>query len=348
MNTTDRYVRPCLAAPLLLIAILGISACQPVVHFITHAGGEENLAWPLPPAAARLRYEASFDLVQGMSPALQAISGQDIVPSLRQQPLRVNARSFTIATVERERGTVQVYKRSGIDSYVLRTQTGEVLQGALDTVIDEFDRIYVSQGSPPQVSMYDETGEFVRSFGADLVWKKPARLALDQLRGRLYIADTFMERIFVFSLDGAFLFEFGEGGDKLGQFSGLSDLAVDHNGNLWVLETGNRRIQYIRPGGRKMQILELDPAAVVEPVSLARDPDGTLYITDRYLEALVVLSPEGKFITRIGGLGREPGRFSGISDVSFNPDTQRLYTSEVGFPRIQVFRRTDTPWLPFP
>ena len=348
MNTADRTVRPSLAAPLLLIAVLAISACQPVVHFIAHAGGEENLVWPLPPAAARLRYEASFDLVQGMSPALQTISGQDIVPSLRQQPLRVSARGFTIVTVERERGTVQVYKKSGIGSYVLRTQTGEVLQGALDAVIDEFDRIYVSQGSPAQVSMYDETGEFIRSFGVDRIWKKPARLALDQLRGRLYIADTFMERIFVFSLDGAFLFEFGEGGSKLGQFSGLSDLVVDHYGNLWILESGNRRIQYIRPGGRKMQILELDPATIVEPVSLAREPDGTLYVTDRYQESLVVLSPEGKFITRIGGLGREPGRFSGISDVSFNPDTYRLYTSEVGFPRIQMFRRTIVPWQPFP
>jgi len=319
-----------------------------MVHFIAHAGGEANLVWPLPPAAARLRYEMSFDLVQGISPTLQAISGQGAMPSLRQQPLRVSARGFTIVTVERGRGTVQVYKKSGIDSYVLRTQSGEVLQGALDTAIDEFDRIYVSQGSPARVSMYDETGEFIRSFGADRIWKKPARLALDQLRGRLYIADTFMERIFVYSLDGAFLFEFGEGGSKLGQFSGLSDLVVDHYGNLWVLESDNRRIQYIRPGGEKMKILNLDPAAVVEPVSLAIEPDGTLYVTDRYQEALVVLSPEGKFITRIGGLGREPGRFSGISDVSFNADTQRLYTSEVGFPRVQVLRRTNTPWLPFP
>ncbi len=335
---------------LVLLLAAGLTACETVGYFLVHAGGE-TLVWPKPPSAARLYYEESFDLFHGPPPVVNAFTGQEMTPSLQMLPKQIASRHSVIVTIERNSGMVQVYDRTTNESHILRGQTGQILKAVSDAVIDDFGRIYVAESIGPAISYYEANGRLIRRFGYSKVFQrpqKPAKLALDILRGRLYVADTFLERMFVFTLGGSLLHEFGEGPGRFSQFDGLSDITVDHDGNLWVLEALNRKLLHIRPDGSKIRAIKLDPAVFIKPISVTIDSDDILYIADSYREMIAVMDASGKLITRIGQLGREPGSFNGLSDVDFNPDTNRLYTAELGFPRIQVFRRTETPWLPYP
>jgi len=57
------------------------------------------------------------------------------------------------------------------------------------------------------------------------------------------VADFYNNRIQVFTEDGFFLSEWGEKGEETGQFDGPTDIAVDEQGYVYVVDWGNHRIQ---------------------------------------------------------------------------------------------------------
>jgi sugar lactone lactonase YvrE len=84
---------------------------------------------------------------------------------------------------------------------------------------------------------YQENGDEPGAF--DL----PQGLAIDEPRGRIIVADTRNNRIQVFSLQHERLAVFGERGTKPGQFRLPVGVAVDGDGNIYVADKYNDRVQ---------------------------------------------------------------------------------------------------------
>jgi sugar lactone lactonase YvrE len=89
-----------------------------------------------------------------------------------------------------------------------------------------------------------------------------------------------------------------------------SAIAVDGAGNLYVLDTGNHRVQkfgpdgtYLATYGRRGQ----GPGEFQYPAWLAVDGKGFLYITDPYNQRIQVLTPDGKDHKAIKGLEQGAG-----------------------------------------
>ena len=92
----------------------------------------------------------------------------------------------------------------------------------------------------------DDDGQFVR----------PHDLDFSPTEDKLYIVDRDNNRIQVFDKNGTFLFKWGEEGEGDGEFTLPYGLDVDKEGNVWVADRGNNRIQKLMP--KEISFLPLD------------------------------------------------------------------------------------------
>ena len=63
------------------------------------------------------------------------------------------------------------------------------------------------------------------------------------LTGNIYVADTGHDRILRISQEGTTLSTWGSMGNGNGQFKMPKDIALDNNGNLFVVDSNGHRIQ---------------------------------------------------------------------------------------------------------
>ena len=86
--------------------------------------------------------------------------------------------------------------------------------------------------------------------------------------GNVYIGDATLNRIQVFSGSGTYITKWGSSGTGDGQFNEPYGMAFDSVGDLYVLDTGNNRVEkFTRPANRNHRHGDLGEAQVPLPVT---------------------------------------------------------------------------------
>jgi uncharacterized protein (TIGR03663 family) len=156
--------------------------------------------------------------------------------------------------------------------------------------------IYVADTGNHRIQAFGQDGKFILKWGAQGTdngqFNEPWGITVSQ-NGTVYVADTWNHRVQMFSLVGQYQGQFGafanvQQGDpqaEPGKFWGPRDLAIDAEGNVYVTDTGNKRVQKFSAAGEFIQAWGgggIVPGAFEEPVGIEIDSQSNIYVADTW------------------------------------------------------------------
>lgn len=139
----------------------------------------------------------------------------------------------------------------------------------------------------------------------------------------------------------------GAAGSGEGQLMAPRNLAIGPDGNLYVADSGNHRIQVFDPAGNSLRSwggFGAQAGLFNEPWGIAVD-ESFVYVADTWNHRVQKFTLEGEFVTTIGQSGtvtdlgdNSDGFFFGPRDIVLLPDN-RLMVTDTGNHRLQIFDR---------
>ena len=106
-------------------------------------------------------------------------------------------------------------------------------------------RVFVVDRGHARIQVFDENGKFLDMFTTGLRSRPYAHLITDDQF--LWVSDGGTQRILKYDLNGKYLYGWGIAGGEPGYFEGPHGITVDQDGNFYVAEVFNGRVQKFRP-----------------------------------------------------------------------------------------------------
>ena len=128
----------------------------------------------------------------------------------------------------------------------------------------------------------------------------------------------------------------GSHGRDIGEFNCPCGLAVDRQGNLYVCDSYNHRIQKITPNGDATAIggRGSEPGKFLNPQDIYIDDRSTMYILEQGNCRIQKITYNGRLERIIGQPGGQPGEFDSPMGIAVDR-SGNIYVADTGNSRIQ-------------
>jgi len=250
------------------------------------------------------------------------------VSSSKTSPTTPSAKPKSVALGGRE-------KPKGFASETLKFGSEGIGPGmftdARSIAVDGSGKIYVGEYSGGRIQVFDGDGKFLTQWTVDR--KMPLRALAADRKGIVYVVQS-----------GNISRHEGTTGKLLGQISypdgwGFDDVAVAADGGLVAAWYKNRDdIVRLNAEGGVVRTIRAAISSVTEDSELdtrvAIDGMGNIYALGSFNNAVFKFNPDGKFLTRFGSAGDQPGQFRAPSAIAVD-GKGRVYVSD--FKGVQVF-----------
>jgi len=167
---------------------------------------------------------------------------------------------------------------------------------------------------------------------------EPSGVASDAF-GRLYVTDAAQHRLVRLDARGVWLGEAGTLGSGPGDLRRPAGVTAVGSLGVAILDRENQRLVLYDLFGRLAGVLT-DLAALgeqlgrVDPVALAADRGGAVYVADADRDRVLVLDFSGRYVRTLGGYGAGGGSFRGLAGLAVGPRGE-LVTAERAGGRVQ-------------
>jgi DNA-binding beta-propeller fold protein YncE len=324
-----------------------------------------KIVWPNPPAIARIRF---LDLFTG-----EKIDSEKFAPKKRKQSWMTRMagapttddikldtlpfqliRTYGVGVDSKGRiyaadqgvGAIFIFSQEKKDQVEL---IGNGKQARFSLVaglaLDDDDRLFATDLRQRHVLVFNPKHEQIAVFGADVL-VRPSGIAIDRENRFVYVVDTGNDVVDVFDADSyKLLRRIGKPSLKHeqtdpGTFSLPEGVAVDGEGNVYVTDTFNDRVEIFDADGQFISTFGKngDGAADFErPRGIAVDCDGHIWVVDGAQNRVKVFSQQGRLLIYFGEQGYYPGQFMGPWGITIDK-FNRVIVSETFPGRVQVFR----------
>jgi DNA-binding beta-propeller fold protein YncE len=175
-----------------------------------------------------------------------------------------------------------------------------------DVAVDaEF--VYVADTWNQRVQAFNHDGTHAFTIMGEPSFSSPRGLfAKDKL---IYVAEAGGPRISVYDRAGKLQRVIGAaGGDEPGHLIEPVDVAIDPHGDIWVVNSGNNRLERFAPDGTSRGAIPIAgwTGSNLKEVYLAIDGEGTLYLSDWERGGVRRFRPDGTELPTLGNSIRQP------------------------------------------
>ena len=193
--------------------------------------------------------------------------------------------------------------------------------------------------------MFNSELKLESTFG-DTVLKRPSGIAVDNENRFVYVVDTGNETVFVFDADNfKLLRKLGGPAKKLNDddpetFAKPTNVALDKDGNVYVSDTLNNRIQIFDADGKFISMFGKAgdaPGTFQRPKGVAIDSDGHIWVVDASQCNVQIYDKEGHLLAYFGYGGGLPGQFGLPAGIAIDKNNRAIVSDQVRG-RIQIFR----------
>lgn len=322
-----------------------------------------KIVWPNPPAIARIKYLNYWSgekYVDKKSPEkkkqswMERVSGVATGETVASKPrwqlvvpngVAVDSKGIAYVADSKVRAIFIVDTETGAYD-MIKNGSHARFQWLIGLAIDDADRLFVSDSGLHHVLVFDTKTKVVDASISEGM-SDPGGLAVDNENRLLYVTDAEQDLVLVYDLDPPhkLIRKLGKPGTKHtstvpGEFSKPAGVAVDQDGNVYVSDTWNNRIevfdadgQFIRAFGKAGD----GPGYFARPKGIAIDGDGHLWVADAVQNRIQVFTPEGRLLIWMGGYGMMPGQFQTLAGLTIDKNN-RVFTTEQYAGRMQIFR----------
>ena len=338
---------------LLLLGVSGLTACA--ISSTPHQTSSKTAQkyWPDFPVMPRYVHEASLRLITDIAVPdrntrlKNLLAGAPPPEFAFLRPYDIAARFGRIYISDPDASAISVYDVPRRRFYRLGMRLAGKLVKPMGVALDAQSNLYVADTGSASIQVFDFLGMHRITIGQNDQLQLPLSVAVDAQGENIYVVDnggisTNLHRILQYDSTGNLLKIIGQRGDKPGEFNLPTDAVVGSDGTLYVLDSGNFRVQAFDTEGNFMSMWGSAGSGLgqlARPRSIAIDQQDNLYITDMFFGNFQVFNRQGALLLPLGKIdpADQPGHFRLISGITVD-ETQRVYVVDQLFKKVEVFR----------
>ena len=230
--------------------------------------------------------------------------------------------------------------------------------GPAGVATDRFGNVYVADSYNQRVQKFTSKGEFITMWGSEGTrrgeFRLPYGVAVDS-KGDIFVTDNVNNNVQKFDRDGNMTLKWGtkpilrwRGGlgfsaegylAQLGFFNGPTGIAIDSRNNVYVMDTGNHRIQKFSNWGQFITAwgaLGTKFGEFNTPTGIAIDREDNIYVVEQLNKRVQKFDSDGNFISSFMIVGTRGSGLLEPTDIAID-NLQYLYVLDRSIGLIQKF-----------